>query len=48
MILPVGATNFREALQMGAEVYHNLKKFIQEKYGQDVNVGDEDAMMARG
>merc|ERR1719473_2516290 len=42
MILPVGATNFREALQIGAEVYHHLKKVIQEKYGQDAtNVGDE-------
>ncbi|MBN1156042.1 phosphopyruvate hydratase [Candidatus Woesearchaeota archaeon] len=42
MILPTGAPNFREALRMGAEVYHNLKKVIKEKYGQDaVNVGDE-------
>jgi len=42
MILPVGASSFREALQIGAEVYHHLKKVIQEKYGQDAtNVGDE-------
>lgn len=42
MILPVGATNFREAMQMGSETYHALKKVIKEKYGQDaVNVGDE-------
>jgi len=42
MILPVGAATFREALQIGAEVYHTLKKVITEKYGQDaVNVGDE-------
>jgi len=42
MILPVGASCFSEALRMGAEVYHNLKKVIKEKYGQDaVNVGDE-------
>jgi enolase len=42
MILPVGASSFREALRMGAETYHNLKKVIKEKYGQDaVNVGDE-------
>jgi enolase len=42
MILPVGAKDFREAMRMGAEVYHALKKVIKEKYGQDaVNVGDE-------
>lgn len=42
MILPVGVPNFHEALRYGAEVYHNLKKIIKEKYGQDaVNVGDE-------
>lgn len=42
MILPVGATNFKEGLRMGAEVYHSLKKVIQKKYGKDaINVGDE-------
>jgi len=42
MILPLGASNFREAMRMGAECYHNLKKVIKAKYGQDaVNVGDE-------
>lgn len=42
MILPIGARNFREALQMGAEVYHNLKTVIKKKYGMDAtNVGDE-------
>mmetsp|Transcript_23140 Transcript_23140/g.61585 ORF Transcript_23140/g.61585 Transcript_23140/m.61585 type:complete len:449 (-) Transcript_23140:145-1491(-) len=42
MILPIGAATFREALQIGCEVYHALKKVIQEKYGQDAtNVGDE-------
>lgn len=42
MILPVGAQTFREALQIGAEVYHSLKKVIQSKYGLDAtNVGDE-------
>jgi len=42
MILPVGATSFREAMRMGAEVYHQLKAVIKKKYGQDaVNVGDE-------
>jgi hypothetical protein len=31
-----------KAMRYGAEVYHNLKKVIKEKYGQDaVNVGDE-------
>ncbi|KAH0509640.1 Alpha-enolase [Microtus ochrogaster] len=42
MILPVGASSFREALRIGAEVYHNLKNVIKEKYGKDAtNVGDE-------
>ena len=42
MILPVGASNFREAMRIGCEVYHTLKKVIQKKYGQDAtNVGDE-------
>ncbi|EPY74587.1 alpha-enolase-like isoform 11 [Camelus ferus] len=42
MILPVGAESFREAMRIGAEVYHNLKNVIKEKYGKDAtNVGDE-------
>mmetsp|Transcript_10742 Transcript_10742/g.25493 ORF Transcript_10742/g.25493 Transcript_10742/m.25493 type:complete len:480 (-) Transcript_10742:274-1713(-) len=42
MILPVGAASFSEAMQMGCEVYHNLKTIIKRKYGQDAcNVGDE-------
>lgn len=42
MILPVGADNFKEAMRIGAEVYHNLKNVIKEKYGKDAtNVGDE-------
>jgi enolase len=42
MILPVGASSFKEALICGAEVYHALKGVIKKKYGQDAcNVGDE-------
>lgn len=42
MILPVGASSFKEAMRIGAEVYHNLKNVIKAKYGQDAtNVGDE-------
>jgi len=42
MILPTGASSFKEAMQIGAEVYHNLKGVIKKKYGQDAtNVGDE-------
>ena len=40
MIMPVGAPNFREAIRMGAEVFHNLKKVLKEK-GHSTNVGDE-------
>ncbi|XP_071508988.1 alpha-enolase-like [Diadema antillarum] len=42
MLLPTGATSFREAMRMGAEIYQNLKAVIKKKYGQDAtNVGDE-------
>merc|ERR1719217_1766465 len=42
MVLPIGAKTFKEAMQIGAEVYHNLAKVLKTKYGQDaVNVGDE-------
>ncbi|KAG0628407.1 hypothetical protein M758_1G024500 [Ceratodon purpureus] len=42
MILPTGASSFKEAMKIGTEVYHNLKAVIKKKYGQDAtNVGDE-------
>eukprot|EP00421_Protoceratium_reticulatum_P007601 CAMPEP_0168365670 /NCGR_PEP_ID=MMETSP0228-20121227/4837_1 /TAXON_ID=133427 /ORGANISM="Protoceratium reticulatum, Strain CCCM 535 (=CCMP 1889)" /LENGTH=1329 /DNA_ID=CAMNT_0008378457 /DNA_START=132 /DNA_END=4121 /DNA_ORIENTATION=- len=42
MVLPVGASSFREAMAIGCEVYHALKAVIRERYGQDAcNVGDE-------
>ncbi|MBT3181056.1 MAG: phosphopyruvate hydratase [Deltaproteobacteria bacterium] len=40
MIMPVGAENFKEALRMGAEIFHNLKKVLKEK-GYNTSVGDE-------
>lgn len=40
MILPVGATSFREAVRMGAETFHALKKLIDEQ-GMSTAVGDE-------
>ena len=40
MIQPVGAKNFREALRMGAEVFHSLKKVLSGK-GLSTAVGDE-------
>ena len=40
MIQPVGASNFAEALRMGAEVFHALKKVLSEK-GLSTAVGDE-------
>src|SRR5512134_450087 len=40
MILPVGAQNFREALRCGAEVFHTLRKMLDEK-GMSTTVGDE-------
>ncbi|KAG8096635.1 hypothetical protein GUJ93_ZPchr0013g37354 [Zizania palustris] len=42
MILPVGAKNFEEAMQMGSETYHHLKDIISEKYGPDsYNIGED-------
>ena len=40
MVMPVGADSFRQALQMGTEVYHALKKVLKDKR-LDTNVGDE-------
>lgn len=40
MIAPIGAPNFKEALRMGAEVFHNLKAILK-KRGCVTAVGDE-------
>ena len=40
MIMPVGADTFENALRMGAEVFHNLKKVLKAQ-GYSTNVGDE-------
>ncbi len=40
MIMPTGADSFKEALQMGSEVYHNLKKVLQARE-LGTGVGDE-------
>ena len=40
MIMPTGAATFSEALRMGAEVFHTLKKVLGEK-GLATSVGDE-------
>lgn len=42
MIFPTGATTFTEAMKIGTEVYHHLKKVINTKFGLDATaVGDE-------
>ena len=40
MIMPVGAENFAQALRMGAETFHTLKKVLKER-GYNTSVGDE-------
>lgn len=40
MIMPVGADTFSEAIRMGAEIFHNLKKVLHDA-GYSTNVGDE-------
>lgn len=42
MILPIGAGSIKESVQMGSEVYFELKKILKDKYGPgSINVGDE-------
>ena len=42
MIVPIGARTFREAVQMGSEVFQTLKKMISKMYGSGAtSVGDE-------
>jgi enolase len=40
MIMPIGAESMSDAVRMGAEVFHNLKKVLKEK-GYNTSVGDE-------
>ncbi|WP_221566848.1 phosphopyruvate hydratase [Alkalihalobacillus sp. TS-13] len=40
MVMPVGADSFREALRVGAEIFHTLKKVLKDK-GLNTAVGDE-------
>jgi enolase len=40
MVAPVGADSFSQALRMGTEVYHSLKKVLRDR-GLNTNVGDE-------
>jgi enolase len=40
MLLPTGAPTFGEALRMGAEIFHGLKKALKDA-GHNTNVGDE-------
>lgn len=40
MIMPVGATSFHQAIQMGSEIFHNLKNVLKAA-GYSTNVGDE-------
>lgn len=42
MVLPIGASSFKEAMRIGAEIYQNLKILIHDTYGiNSINVGDE-------
>jgi enolase len=40
MVMPVGASTFKEGLRMGAEIFHTLKSALK-KAGHNTNVGDE-------
>ena len=42
MLLPLGASTFKDAMKMGSEIYHHLKAEIKKRYGLDATaVGDE-------
>ena len=40
MIMPVSASSFQQAMQMGSEIFHSLKKILSEM-GESTSVGDE-------
>jgi len=41
-VVPTGASSFAESMQIGTEVYHNLKKILQKEFGGDSTlIGDE-------
>ncbi|OGN95667.1 MAG: phosphopyruvate hydratase [Chloroflexi bacterium RBG_13_51_36] len=46
MIVPLGASNFRKAMQISSEVYHSLRKVLEDK-GLSTNVGDEGGFAPR-
>ncbi|WP_288924588.1 phosphopyruvate hydratase [uncultured Trichococcus sp.] len=46
MILPVGAPSFKEALRLGAEIFHELKSILK-KRGLETSVGDEGGFAPR-
>jgi len=42
IVMPIGAKTFSEAMRMGTEVYHELGKILEKKWGRhSLNVGDE-------
>jgi enolase len=46
MIMPLGADNFHKAIQMSSEIYHSLRKVLEDK-GLSTNVGDEGGFAPR-
>jgi enolase len=46
MIMPVGAANFSKAMRISSEVYHSLRKVLEDK-GLSTNVGDEGGFAPR-
>ena len=46
MVLPVGAANFHKAIQMSSEIYHSLRKVLEDR-GLSTNVGDEGGFAPR-
>ena len=46
MVMPLGASSFTQAMQMGSEIFHHLKKVLQER-NLSIAVGDEGGFAPR-
>ena len=48
MILPTGATSFKEAMRFGSETYHALAKLLKKKFGNTLEINELQVQCRRG